>query len=859
MGIIDSLLLFDNDLFIKDRHYKVLKHLVRKIFTVGAFNVPQVIKMWKAFSNHIFILATQSVTLEKPKRDSKNFFYRLVPHINPYWICGERLDKVALTKLAHLISSRQLPTGDKRTELESFEKFKLTTTAEYNPDAEILTDLYQAARIIGRRCRKAGPGPIRSAHISLATAGSFLKTVEEGGRATEIIDSVTPLLKHVPEEDGSITLPFITLKECKGVPRWRTWCRESQYVEYPDIDFGEVAQDTIGGFTPFRQGFDEAIGLQILSCAYISMINDTTQVSEIPVRVLTIPEPGAKARIVTTGPYWLYVLQQSQAHVTRAFLASHPSASSGMMRADQAWHYLYLICKARSHFKSDFACLSSDLEEATDAIPRRVALQLWRGFIDGLGYTGALIDIAYDLLKMDRMCFLPNEIFVATRGVFMGEPLAKTILTLLNLSCEEIALRRYFKCDFAKPLQVPWRCFAIAGDDHIAIGPLAYLEGITTAHLRSGSKISRTKHAISRLAVRYCEKLLDIRNIRNALWTPRTINNSTEMYIQSPFIDSVKVRLISPCSKNNEKFNDRNTAVGKAKSLGKTLRWLNTDLFCKKWIRMVRDRFFTRMGPLMPPISSGVYWHLLLPESLGGLGLWLDSDIPDLVQKLPSPSKSLVVDVSTDTIRKDIITLFKGFTSNVSYRGYELLETDVSLAKEFLIPEAIQGLPSKGFKDLVSEFKLQDEPAGSQFKILRKKDWLTEDDVKDAILRPLLFKEILSREAKPSAFNTESFKHRYSRLWDIVFDGHPTISEEAIRKALWFREPMIFYYCGEKLDIPIRGSIRSVNLIEELTFGLPDLKVRWTKIGNLVRPVNDPSEPDTLTCRTGSGDVSDTE
>jgi hypothetical protein len=831
-------------MFITPLGYKALKRLVRKVFAVGTFNLPSVMKMWKDYINYVFIKLSESETLEKPSLES-NIFGFLYPQIRLI-VGDEDSRKQALEKLAHLISSRQLPTGDRKTESQALIKFRETVTSDYKPDAMILNDLYEASRIIGRRCRIAGPGPIRSAHLSMSCAGSFTNTILEGGRGQEIIDSITPILTVIPTEDCEHSLPFTVLKERKGVPRWRTWCRAEIYEEFPDVNFGDGTPDTIGGFCPFRQGFDESIGLQILACAYLSMIDDTQGVSEIPIRVLTIPEPGCKARIVTTGPYWLYVLQQSQAHVTRAFLASHPSAKSGLVRADQAWHYLYLISNARSSFKDDFACLSSDLESATDAIPRIVAKQLWKGFIDGLGYTGYLLDVAADLLIKDRLCLVEtNDTFVATRGVFMGEPLTKTILTLLNLSCEEIAIREYLGYDYAKPVQVSWRCFAVAGDDHIAIGPMDYLHGITRTHIRAGSLISVTKHAVSKRFVRYCEKILDINNIRNLNWTPKTINNGLSEYNQSPFVDSIKVRLLSPCSKNNEKFNDRNTAVGKAKSLGRTLRWLNRNHFHRKWISMVRDRFFIRMGNLLPDRSSGVYWHLLLPEILGGLGLWLEEDIPDLTINLPEPTKLLLEEL--DTISAEKLTLFRGFTSNVSYRGYSLLESDLELAKEFLIPMVISGLgESKTLPELVQQFNLKDEAAGSQIKSLRFHDWLSEDDISDMILRPLLYKELLSGEAKALAYNTESFKRRYHKLWDLAFRGNLTISEDTVRKALAFKKRQLFYYIGEKFEIPIRGKLLSVNLIEEATIGLPNLKVQWTRVGRLARPIYDPDEPEDL-------------
>jgi hypothetical protein len=850
-GIVDSLLLFDTELFVTKVGEDHVRFIIRRILTIGVFNIPLVVKWWKDYVNHVFIDFSQSETIERPKRDSRNFFFCLDswPKIQRIRF-GTQSDKKSLSDLAHLISSRQLPTGDRRVEELALQKFEKFTTEMYHPDSEILYDLYQAARIIGRKCRKAGPGPERSAHISLAASGSLFNNVESGGRAKEILDFIIPYLSEIPLESRTITLPFISLSEVKGVPRWRTWCRDQTYEEFPDTPFGELTQETLAGFTVFRQGFDEAIGTQILCCAYVAMQHDTQGESSILLRVLTITEPGCKARIVTTGPWWLYVLQQSQAHVTRAFLASHPSAESGLMRTDQAWQYLYPISKARPSFKDDMACLSSDLTSATDVIPRKVAVQLLQGFIDGVGYTGPLVDVAVEIVKRDRLCIVEQTgtAFLATRGVFMGEPLAKTILTLLNLSCEEVAIRRHLKVNYRHPVQVPWRCFSVAGDDHIAIGPKGYLREITRTHIRAGSKISPEKHAISSIAVRYCEKILDIRNIRNLKWTPVNINNASEFYLESPFVDSVKVRLLSPCSKSNENFNDRNTAVGKAKSLGNTLRWLHRPHFSIKWVSMVRDRFFTRMGSLLPDRSSGVYWHLLLPEVFGGLGLWLEEDIPDLAIRLPSPSKRLIVDIPAGKLSSQELTNIRGFTANASYRGYELVESEVSLVREFIIQDLYQILQSGTAADICAIEEIPTDISLKQkLSRLKKKGWLTAEELEDQLLRPFLFKEIFSQEAKVMAFNTETFKRRYAKLWDIYFDGHSTVSEVAVKAALTFKTPWLLYHRGEKFPIPVRGELLQLDLVEEATVGLPDLKIRWSQVGMLTDPTGAPLEEELST------------
>jgi len=420
----------------------------------------------------------------------------------------------------------------------------------------------------------------------------------------------------------------------------------------------------------------------------------------------------------------------------------------------------------------------------------------------------------------------------------MGEPLAKTILTLLNLSMEEIAIREYLHCDFKTPIQVPWRCFSIAGDDHIAVGPRAYLEGITRAHIRAGSIISPDKHGFSSKAVRYCEKILKVSNFKNPDWTPKSINDSLEVHDRSPFVDSIKVRLLSPCSKNNESFNDRNTAVGKASSLGRTLRWIPNEFYSYKLKRLIRDRFFQRMGPLLPPNTSGVYWHLLLPDSIGGLGLWLEEDIPILTNKLPDPTKSYLIDLVAGRASDQDTTYFKGFTHNVSYRGYELLESEISLVREFLITELIAMMPGYPMHEARIMAGISDNLSLKQVKNrLKGLTWLTEEEVYDSLLRPFLFKQILSGEAKVSAFNTESFKSRYSKLWDIYFKGSPVLDEETLRKAMKLSKTTLFYNFSEKMATPIRGEILDVNLIEEMTLGLPDLQIRWTDIGTLSEPI----------------------
>jgi hypothetical protein len=471
-------------------------------------------------------------------------------------------------------------------------------------------------------------------------------------------------------------------------------------------------------------------------------------------------------------------------------------------------------------------------QEATDHIPHEVGKALLNGFIEGLGIVSPLFDLAIELLCSPRLILLDhfNEVFESRRGVFMGEPLTKTVLTLLNLCCEEVSIRKFLHLDFETPVQVSWRCFAVGGDDHIAYGPLPYLEGITETHLRAGSMISDTKHSISTKLVNYCEKLLEVSKFRS-FTDPQSVNNGVEGYRASPFIDSIKVRLLSPCSKNIDIVNDRNTAIGKGRSLGKTLRWLNSVTFPTKWVKMVRDRFFHRMGRFLPVKSSGVYWHLLLPGSLGGLGLWLEDDIVELQYKLPAVTKSLIEEITNCTISASFLDAVRGLTSNSSFRGYDI-DTNI---RGKLIEQLREILWAEHAPMEWREVRLlADNPYASAREVARdlvSKHILPQDEIEDRVLRPFLFNEILSKKARSNPYNTEDLKKRYARIWDSFYDGETNLSEESLRKILVKGYPLPWYDLSHRFlaPDPVFGSSKK-NLIELITTGMPVLSIEWNRV-----------------------------
>jgi hypothetical protein len=349
----------------------------------------------------------------------------------------------------------------------------------------------------------------------------------------------------------------------------------------------------------------------------------------------------------------------------------------------------------------------------------------------------------------------------------MGEPMTKAILTLIALAAEERAIRDYLELPY-QAIQVTWRAFAVGGDDHIAYGPIGYLSKITENLERWGCKISPLKHTVSAEAVKYCEKILLLKD-RDLFIRPNQVNRSAESYDRSIFVDSIKVRLLSPISKSIEVQDDRNIAIGKARSFGRTILWMNPAIFDRKWLLLVRARFCERMRHYLPKEGTRLYSQIMLPQDLGGLGLGFKDELPSLIAQSPEATKQFVVKLlrGSATMRERI--LFKSFTRNLPRRGTSRaldlqLFYDLSAGKPEPIAEARDrlGIPA-------------DIPLRLLTKELARRRLFTFERMEDVVFRPIVFKELLLMEGPPESkdlYNTEPWKSRYQRLWDETFEDN---------------------------------------------------------------------------------------
>jgi hypothetical protein len=809
-GIFDSLLLANPDFFLKED--KISLRLLRKILIVSTYNADDCGKMWKDFCSFVSTKSLKTITIEEPKLRHDSIFKGLIKHKFVEQVLEGVETKVQCTFVAHLTSSRQLITASAGTAKKSLEKFKSTVTEVRDVDPEYLLRIRKTSAMIARKILRIDPtSHLGECHISLSAAGDFETSVHNGGRAQRILEDIRSILDFAPPEDEEITLlDNTTLVTPKGIHRWKCWYREPGFLETERANgtWGDESQlymktlrvnDAIINEGDRLIGLDEALGPQILACAMIyaeinGFVSGTEIKKPIPTRTIIVPEPGIKARSVSSTVWWNIILQQSVGNLLKAYLKSHPSASAGLVRADQAWLYLvqlsntYNRCDDKNKkLLAEFPCLSSDLEEATDSLIHIVSRNLLEGFlIDGLGFKAYLVELAINLICSPRDVFMTfpdktEDRFISTQGAPMGEPMTKGLLVLHSLVSEEMAIRDYLNNPHG-PIREQWRCFAVGGDDHIAKGPLEYLRYITKHQVDMGSKISKSKHGISHTAVKYCEKVLVFKDKNHGL-TANEVNQSTVNYENSVFVDSIKVRLLSPVTKSFEITNDRNTAIGKGKGLGRTLRWLNTEYFPLKYVLMVRDRFIQRMNHFLPTKDKSLFYQLLLPQEFGGLDLYLEGELPGVILWSPLPTQQLISkildNIDSSEYRCQLIQL-KSFTSNDVVRG-----TTIKKALTDKVIKEVVGLADYSVSELKNEL-FEGVPVGLRelFSTAKSKGFYTTEQFIELQLRGISFKEMLKNDPSTQAYNTTPWKIRYQSLWDEIIDKDyvfPTDYEEKVR------------------------------------------------------------------------------
>jgi len=550
-------------------------------------------------------------------------------------------------------------------------------------------------------------------------------------------------------------------------------------------------------------GADDHLGEMIYSAAQYYWRQHQKEAKPISVRQVTVSEPGGKARIVTCGPWWLQVVQQPTCHLLCEILAKHPAAHSVMLRADQAWQSLSVWQNyPQDHLIDGHWVLSSDLKSATDTIDYKVADAELYGFCEAIGYLEL-----YESIKefaSPRLVHMPShELLVTARGIPMGEPMAKPCLILLGLCVERIALAKFLRVPILTMLGgIPkWRVFHLGGDDHVVAGPKGYLDGITREHRRVGGIPSLGKHGLSRTAVVYTEKLLYFKGMKINI-PQKEVDN---VYDQSIFIDSIKIRNLSPFRKGCERENEVSSYIGKCKAVANSCMYLKGNMKVKGRISISRLVFrFRRFLPT--PQRRTLSAIVAMPPSLGGLGLSVNVErsaekLPEIFRKA---YRAILDGKDTEFKIRSVLTgMWKPHARrNVRIDDFSQLFKD-------------QVLEQWGSKDIVW-VREKFDPSGqmSNARLIaeaRNHDIYTIDAMDALVEKPYIVRKLLEGKQDDFSLRVVPIRVRVSRAWERL-EALPIVTEsEAISFA----------------DVPLASKaakeLRFVDLSEITTAGFDPL------------------------------------
>lgn len=800
-GMIDSIWLANERSFIiGSPDFLIIKKLIKKIFGIGSCNLPLLVKFWKEWGNfrfHTFahtktIGGLEELSFNNPFKilDKLTFMQEIISFQEGLEERVKNLDDQGkaslhyyLQQLAYMTSSRQMPYMGQQTEEEALKQFKTVLTDTFRSSDEMNIRMGQCARRIGGICRKIAKVPVdyRSSHFSLTSSGEFNYSLKKGAQAAAVRDAIKERLTSIPEEDYEEETPFGIAYHKAGVADWRVLFRESpilmpgEFMEPYDLCLRNNAEDQR------YLGLDESLGIQIMYCAW-------KEISFIPeVRTEVVHEMGNKARHVTVSEWPLNILEAPLAHVVIEALKWHPAAWSSFHRQDQCWEAVKQLTRIKNHSfyddpSLDKYLLSSDLKDATNSQQWSLTRHMYYGFMEGYGLIDdknrSYIDMVLSFIGPRLVHTRDDDLFLSTTGIMMGEPLAKPGLCLLNLCIEEYAFLKYCNrldlllTDDPAPRK-DWRFIHIGGDDHVAFGPKEYLDLITDTHRQCGSRISPGQHGMSRIAVKYTERVMNLANIQEskpACWqTERSI-----------IVDTIKVRLLEKGLSTLLKKDNKNVAIGKCKQLASSLDWMPVDnrFYNKDEIISYRNLFIKRMGNLLPEESKHprAYANIHLPMELGGYGLGLRKEMPEFLAKSPEPTKYMLAKIKlSDEMQFTMYTradmrVFRKLNQNLAVRGVDsAIERQNKIIETFLLnPYGLKGW---------DEIKYFDPDPTRAIDIARAQGYISIEKYAETVTRPVIFEQLLTNpeDLKLNSFNTSVWVKTYhDQVWSwYEKDGGP--------------------------------------------------------------------------------------
>jgi hypothetical protein len=816
------------------------KKLLRWAYCLSVHNTDRATKEWKKFSALLKWKALQSET-ETPETpgDFPGFapngklpselppmWRELCPWLEKVWVRGV-VSKEEATRLMHLVTSRNMPTGGKGVREESLRIHAETLHLTPEPDETRRMILRRLCVLIGRQVRGLLPKGYKSlGHLSLTTSASIDSPVKDGGRAAEVAVKFRTWANYVPDHDVSETTWFgAPYRLVAGRPQWQTMCRESP-VHEPHHEFGESAENMILDFENFKYedplyGLDNATGLQLLQWSLEECLKNKILAGSLyktedllrrgpvapSIRASAIGEPGAKSRVVTVGEDCVTIFLQPFSHHLLGMVKLHPSATTGLTRAFQMYEWCKSLRNAGPCQGQTTYFLSSDLTTATDFCRHDFSTAMVEGLMEGLGENSPYLSASASLLCSARRYESDIEGFfdsLTTRGILMGDPGSKLVLTLHNLCAEWEAYIRYDLSMIGTPdseflahlsgskggVARKWRHFACAGDDHIGQGPKEYLSCITRCHSANGMSVSWPQNFLSSRGAFYCEEmLLTVGLSDNEIWGVETPLHKRD-YLRQPHIDAMKLRLLSPCAKEHEGKDEPNPALGKARQMQGMLAWLGGGF--ENIVPMISSRFEDRMEGFLPKSLAIRY----LPVKLGGLGSPAfhrsASELKGIFDTLSENHKQAIKDTLNGTAPVLVRRVLANFATNARARGVatNLIQDEVMAILSNA--ELTHGLDDAGLQllTMTADVDWANLRFADKKTLARRAGFLTVDDAINMIDRPYLFRNMLAPEVsrrhgeepfKSNAYETLPWEVRERRLDEnlvTAYGEHQSVQTE---------------------------------------------------------------------------------
>jgi len=228
--------------------------------------------------------------------------------------------------------------------------------------------------------------------------------------------------------------------------------------------------------------------------------------------------------------------------------------------------------------------------------------------------------------------------------------------------------------------------------------------------------------------------------------------------------------------------NDHNAAIGKGSALGAILRYL-PSYFSLKWKKIVRERFFLRMGAYLPKATTRdgkkdrLFYLILMPSSIGGMGLYIDiqefksalHELPVIVKKLLWFNERKADFEDSDYRLSQGFSLVRKWLTYGSYRAYlsDSLEGDTlrNLDLELAIKDTLQ---CSSFRELFQQLGSAEKDAMFINDSIALRGFEPIRDTVDTLKRGYLFQSILTGHSLIDAFKTTPLRKRFATLWDVI-------------------------------------------------------------------------------------------